>query len=297
MPASKPAAAPAARLGLALLLAAVPAAAQMPSTDVWIAELAREGGSWTVAAARNLTARDGYDNQPSFSPDGKLLYYTSARGEQTDVWAIDLASGVARARFESPESEYSPTVTPGGDALSVVRVEADGTQRLWRLPLDGSAASPIAPAVTGVGYHAWLDASRIAVFLLGEPITLAIVDLGDGSSRKIADEPGRALHRIPGRDRLSWVGRDGEGFALFAWDPASGESTRLGPAPASEQRDCAWTPDGAALAAVGSKLYRMSPGADAVWIEVADLAPFGAGAISRLAVSPAGDRIAFVADR
>jgi len=288
---------PSARLCLALLLAAGPIAAQMPSTDVWIAELAHEGGSWAVTGARNLTARDGYDNQPSFSPDGRLLYYTSARGEQTDVWAIDLASGEARARFESPESEYSPTVAPGGEALSVVRVEADGTQRLWRLPLDGAAASPIAPAVTGVGYHAWLDAGHVAVFLLGEPITLAVVDLADGSRRKVADEPGRALHRIPGSDRLSWVGREGEGFALFSWDPATGESTRLGSAPASEQRDCAWTPNGVALAAVGSKLYRMSPGPNAAWIEIADLASAGVGTITRLAVSPAGDRVAFVVDR
>ena len=40
----------------------------------------------------------------------------------------------------TPESEYSPTVTPDGAHISVIRVEADGTQRLWRFTIDGRVA-------------------------------------------------------------------------------------------------------------------------------------------------------------
>lgn len=284
----------------ALLLACAGAAslaAQMPSTDVWLVGLERAGDSWSVGTPRNLTARDGYDNQPAFAADGGLVYFTSSRDGQTDIWVVDLATGAARAATSTPESEYSPTVVPGGGALSVVRVESDGTQRLWRLPLDGSAPKVLAAEVRGVGYHAWLNAETVAVFLLGEPMTLEVIGLADGSRRKVVDSPGRSLHRLPDTTRLSYVAADGEGFALFAFDPAAGDSTRLGPAPDSEAHDYAWTPDAVAVAAVGSKLVRMKPGSDAAWLEIADLASHGIGTITRLAISPAGDSIAFVVDR
>jgi hypothetical protein len=41
-----------------------------PATDIFLADLAVADGRFAVSAPRNLTARDGYDNQPAFSRDG-----------------------------------------------------------------------------------------------------------------------------------------------------------------------------------------------------------------------------------
>jgi hypothetical protein len=113
----------------------------------------------------------------------------------------------------------------------------------------------------------------------------------------VTDQPGRSLHAIPGSGRLGYVGREGEGFALYEFDPSNGEIERLAPAPGSEQRDHCWTPDGVALAAVGTRIYRLRPRVDVDWVEIGDLAGSGVGNITRMTVSPAGDRLAFVADR
>jgi Tol biopolymer transport system component len=173
-----PAARRAPLLAAALLSLAAAALAQAPpATDVWIADLGREGGAWTLAAPRNLTDRDGHDNQPAFTADGRTILYTSFLDGQTNVHAIDLASGAVRRRTATPESG------------------------------------------------------------------------------------------------------------------------RLAPAPPTVERDYAWTPDGALLAFVGSKLHRLRPGLDTEWVEIADLAPFGVRSATRLAVSPDGARLAFVADR
>ena len=44
---------------------------------------------------------------------------------------IDVAPGY-HIQAETPENEYSPQPIPDDDGFSVVRVEADGDQRLWR---------------------------------------------------------------------------------------------------------------------------------------------------------------------
>jgi len=56
----------------------------------------------------------------------------------------------------------------------------------------------------------------------------------------------------------------------------------------------AWTPDGMLLVAVNSVLYRWRAG-ETGWTAVANLGAFGLREVSRLAVSPNGDRIAIVA--
>ena len=58
--------------------------------------------------------------------------------------------------------------------------------------------------------------------------------------------------------------------------------------------DYVWVADGNVVAGKGSVLLRWRTGAKA-WDQVADLTSAGVKGISRLAVSPSGDRIAIVA--
>lgn len=280
--------------------APAPASEPPPSYSIWIADLTRDGDGWRLAAPRRLTDRDGYDNQPVFTADGDRILYASQHGEQTDVWQIDLASGVARAVTATAESEFSPTPYGDGSRFSVVRVEADGTQRLWSFAWPaGDDPRLLAPEARGVGYHAWLDDRRLALFVLGEPFTLRMLDLASGTSTIVAERIGRSLHRVPGSAAASFTAPDGDGEAraLFAVEVDGSNRRRLAPAPPTVEGDFAWSPDGTLFASDGARLFRLRPGVDAAWIEVADLAAAGLGTVSRLAVSPRGDRIALVARR
>src|SRR5260221_1309071 len=161
-------------LPLLALVSVLPSVRQAPpGTDIYVAPLRRaSGGGLSVGTPLNVTARPGYDNQPSFSPDGKLLYYTSARGGQSDIYRYDLASKATAQVTATPESEYSPTVMPDGKHLSVIRVERDSTQRLWAFILDGVAVKPILDSIKPVRYHAWRTADTVFPFFLGPPATL-----------------------------------------------------------------------------------------------------------------------------
>lgn len=277
----------------ALCAAALPAQGA-PGTDIFLVPLERTTGSVRAGTPVNLTARPGYDNQPAFAPDGSRLYYTSIREDaQADIWVYDLASGRPSRLTATLESEYSPTVRPDG-GLSVVRVERDSTQRLWAFRLDGTAERPVLADVKPVGYHVWQSGDSVLVYILGSPATLQLAEVSSGRTTVIARDGGRSLHRIPGRHALSFVQRDSAGGWIRAWDPRTGAVTSLVRVPDGAQ-DFAWTPAGEILMAQCNRLLLWQPGATQ-WAEVARFTDPRLARITRLAVSPAGDRLALVAE-
>ena len=177
-----------------------------PATDIFLLHETTDG----ELEIRNITRRDGYDNQPYFSPDGSSIFYTSMRDGQTDAYRYDLRSTSTERITRTPESEYSPTVMPGARGLSVVRVEADSVQRLWAFDLDGSGPRLLFPEIRPVGYHAWVDEETVALFVLGDPPTLRLGDLPSGEAETVTDRIGRSLHRVPGRRALSFVHKTSE---------------------------------------------------------------------------------------
>ena len=98
------------------------------------------------------------------------------------------------------ESEYSPTVTPDGRSFSVIQVEADGTQRLWRFPLAGGGEPKLVlPDIKPVGYHAWADAANAGVVRPRCAGNRELrVNARTGKSEIIASRVGRSHPRIPG---------------------------------------------------------------------------------------------------
>lgn len=272
------------------------AAQAPPATDVFLAPLSQRDGRLVVGAARNLTERGGYDNQPAWSPDGSAIYFTAQANSQTDIFRLDVASGgLSRVTETAPESEYSATVTPDGRAVSVIRVERDSTQRLWRVPLDGGASTVILERVKPVGYHAWADSVTLALFVLGSPNTLQVADTRTGASDTIVTNIGRSLHRVPGQRRVSFVHKvSREEWWLVVLDPATREAQRLVRMPSGVE-DYAWTPEGVAIAGEGSALMAYDPRRGGPWERIGDLAASGLSEITRLAVSPRGDAIAIVA--
>lgn len=276
-------------------LLASPLAAQEPTADIWVADLTIRGGRLRVGAPVNVTARPGYDNQPAFLRDGSGLYYTRIDDGQADVWRYDFATRRAVRITTTPESEYSPTPLPNDSGFSAVRVEADSTQRLWRFAPDGSNPSLLLPDVRPVGYHAWAGAARVALFVLGEPNALVVANVATGRADTMARDIGRSLQSIPGRPAASFVHWISEHEQYLAEVDVSSRATlRLVRLPRGAEFH-AWTPYGAVLAAVGSKLYQWEPLGGDSWKQIADLGRAGVRGITRLAVSPDGRRLAFVA--
>ncbi|KPJ95897.1 MAG: hypothetical protein AMS18_02035 [Gemmatimonas sp. SG8_17] len=273
--------------------------AQGPGTDIHLVSIHLSGDQVTFDRALNITNRDGYDNQPSFLPDGNSLLYSSNRGSQTDIYRYFIATQITeRVTNTAPESEYSPAIMPGTNMFSVVRVEADSTQRLWQFDLNGANPRVVLTGIKPVGYHAWGDANTVALFILGDsatPATLQLADVRSGRAQIVAYNIGRSLHRVPGRAAISFTHRVPE-YLVKQLDLVSGAVSPLMQL-LSGNEYYAWLPDGSALMGLDSKLFRRVPTSDSGWQQVADLSDVGISGITRLAVSPAGDRLAIVAAR
>lgn len=276
-----------------------------PPTEVFVAQLietrASAGGpaTYAVGAPVDVSNNPDYDNQPFFTPDGRAILFTSKRdGKQTDIYQYDLGTKSLVQLTSTPESEYSPTITPDGNAFSVIRVEMDGTQRLWEFPLaKGGAPRLLRPDLKPVGYHAWIDANTLAVFVLGTPTTLRFVDLVNGTAGVVADNVGRCIRDVPGSRAVSFVqkGKEKEPWTISEIDPRTRKITPIVETLPGRE-DYAWTPDGKLLMADGSRVFvwtRESP----KWRQIADLSAAGLKSITRLAVSPDGTELALVAEK
>lgn len=287
---------------------ATPATAPTPpDTDIFVARLKSADGGIEFGQPENITRRAGYDNQPSFLPDGQSLLYTSQRdGAQTDIYRYDFKTGASVRLTSTPESEYSPTLMPGGKFFSVVRVEADKTQRLWKFPLAGGEPSLVLANVRPVGYHLWLDARTLALFVLGDErkgqsntLQLATLKKGEPEAIEISTlhtQIGRSLQRVPSRPTsFSFVHKLApDNWVIKIVDLATHRTEAVAKTP-TDSEDLAWLPDGSILMAQGSKLFRLDLAHGAGWQEVADFAPAGLRQITRLALSPRADRLALVA--
>ena len=273
-----------------------------PGTDVFLVPLARAAGELRVGVPQNVTHRDGYDNQPSFSTRSDALFFTSNRGDgQTDIYRNDFSNGLTTAvRKTSPESEYSAMITRDSGALTVIRVEADSTQRLWRMPLDGSAAEVMFPSIKPVGYFAQTDDSTWALFVLANPatntpVTLQIATTGHDGGRIVARNIGRSLHRIPGTKRVSYVQKSSTGWWVMELDPTTGRSDTL-VRTIEGSEDVAWVDSTTLLGGKDSQLFSWQRGTSG-WKKVGDFDFARISAITRLAVSGNGAWLAMVAEQ
>jgi WD40 repeat protein len=278
-------------------------AATPPSSDIYIVDLKTKHNYQTHADEmklgdpKKITDFAGYNNQPFFMPDGHAILYTSMRDKQSDIYRYDIQTGATTRVTDTPESEYSPTLMPDRKNISVVRVERDGTQRLWKFPLDGGPPSLIIEDIKPVGYHLWIDDHTLALFILGgtgKPNFLELYDLRTRKSEFITENPGRVLRRIPNQEKFSFVQKiAADHWEIKAFDLRTRTSASLiATLPGVE--DYAWLPNDILLMGKESKLFAVHPLAGKSWSQLEDFTVAGLQGISRIAVSPKGDRLAIV---
>ena len=278
-----------------------------PQSNIFVADLDLAAG--TARQVRNITPHAGYNNQPAFHA-GSVLFVSDRTGS-TDVYRYDLASGATSQVTATAAAEFSPTPLADGSGFTVTRVadpEQKGetyteSQQLWRYGFDGKPVAAVLP--TGrVGYHSWLDAGHVALFLVGNderkvPHTLVLADLAKGSTALLSSAPGRALGRAPDGKRISFVDKsDPAHWVISAM--AAGErlpmvlvATPPADKDADRSEDYCWLPDGSLMMGKGAVLWRWDGKAGSPMRPFADLGDVG-GDIKRLAASPDGKRLAFV---
>jgi dipeptidyl aminopeptidase/acylaminoacyl peptidase len=290
-------------------VAAQTGATQPPpvNTEIYLASYTA-GQTVAISGVINISNDPEYDNQPSFTPDSRAVLFTSKRdGKQTDIYRYDIASKTLTQLTHTPESEYSPLVTPDGKTFSVIRVEADNTQRLWRFDLDGTNPRVVLENVKPVGYHAWIDATHLALFVLGaqgQPATLQIADTTTGKADVVATNIGRCLAVRPRTTptQVTYVDKSVKPWMLAELNPTTRTPEPVVPLSGGTGGGGASPEDYAWDASIDQGRLIVPSGPSALITMTTDgrtglldLSATGVTNITRLAVSPDSKWIAFVA--
>ena len=266
-----------------------------PSTDLWLAKIV----NGIPGAPVRISQGNGYNNQPHFSEDGSVIYYTrempvDGADSQTDIAAFDIATSSTTMVNNTPQSEYSPTPIPARNALSVIQADLNQKQYLYAIDIVSGNMELLLPDVEPVGYHAWFGDQEVAMFILGDSMTLQTARLNTTGTSMVADNIGRSIRKSPGSNEILFVDKNREPWRIAAYNPDTMETRDVMPLfPASE--DFTVDANGDYWTGNGSRLYKRSPGQDR-WELMADYSISGISHISRLAINLDSMQIALVSD-
>jgi hypothetical protein len=287
-----------------------------PDVAVFVATLDVAAGR--VGEARNITPAKGANFQQAFTRDGGAVLYASDRSGSNNVYRYDIASGKTTALTQVPHNLYSPTPLPDGSGFSAIRVvDADphyGIESkepsLWRFGWDGRAIAPVIPTMR-VGYHAWVDEQRLALFIVDDVADrnahqVQLFNRTTGKATLLTAKPGRSLGRTPDGKRALFVDQtDPSHWRICAMGEGDAQpqvlvETPVTPPGAEGEKDrnrsayFAALPDGSLLMARGNLLLRWDGKPGSGFTPFAELAELR-GAIRNIAASPDGSRLAFSA--
>jgi Tol biopolymer transport system component len=280
---------------LALASLFVPQAAP-PATEVYLAPLSKSGSTVKIGTPVNISHSPEYDNQPSFLTGSSAILFTSRRdGKQTDIYRYDIKTKQIAQLTHTAENEYSPLLTPDRKTFSTVRGDK---QELWRFNLDGSNPQLVYAHSGLIGYHVWIDAHRLAVFVLGAngaPATLQLVDTATRTADVIEPNIGQSLLIRPGHKTVSFISRPPNAAAVVKeLDPAT-RKTKIITEVLTDSQYLTWLSGDSMLMASGSRISMWHKGASG-WTTLADFEAAGLTKITRLAVSPDRKWLAIVAE-
>jgi Tol biopolymer transport system component len=231
---------------------------------IWDDLLAADSGSAPTGSpdgprGRALTRGLGRDRQPTFSPDGSLVAFSSNRSGNVDLWVVDRATGELRQITDDPADDWDPAFSPDGRQI-LWSSNRDGAMEIWIASADGGGARQVSDDE--------VDAENPTMTADGQWIVYASSHDEKLGIWKIRPDGTDAERLLAGSVLLPDVSPDGR-HALFVrylqmeyvievLDVATGELVDFRIATEPTQRHlnvvlgrARWTPDGRAIVFVG----------------------------------------------
>ncbi|MCC7009582.1 MAG: PD40 domain-containing protein [Acidobacteria bacterium] len=305
----------------AMLTAVVVIAGISASALWWTSGLDRQASS-AERVLRQVTYEEGSPREPSWSPDGRQIAFTSDKSGNADLWVQTLDAPGPRQLTTDSAQDTTPDWSPDGRWI-VFRSERDGGG-IFRISADGTREERVAT----FGFHPqWSRAGDLILFsgptVRTGPRKFFVVEPDGGIPREVAvdivarftnagtvkvgwlNSVTAAWH--PDGRRVSFWGRAADGrWELVTTDVAGRRPTVSDiPAPAQEklQREVAfsrfvWGPDGRHLyfegeAAAATNIWRVAVNAATLaWLDLPERLTMSAGEERDLAIAPDGTSLA-----
>ena len=247
---------------------------------------------------RTTLLTDGYggDLDPSVSPAGDRIAFSSSRSGDRNLWTADIDGTDLRPLTSGSAQDDRPVFSRDGKQIAFVS-DRDGRRGLWVIGADGGTPRKVAD-VSPTGGLSWSADGKSVIYAAGEGgwPGLWSVSIENGQLQRIAtrgavSEPAWN----PVRDLIAYLepATSGPGFTRISFVDSAGlpQYEKLPPSPAVSggfgNGMLAWSPDGRRLAVISQN----SNAAASVWI----VNPESVTPFQKLSELPAGPRIRGIA--
>ncbi|MDB4292190.1 nuclear transport factor 2 family protein [Maribacter sp.] len=266
-------------------------------TEVFLLDVDMVDDKIQLSNPRNISNNLGYDNQPYFYDESSVIF-ASTRAGQTDILKFNILEGSTSSWLtDTPTgSEYSPLRIPESNAISAIRLDMDGLQRLYEYNIDDGSATVLLKKAK-IGYHLWYTSDMlVATVLVENRMDLIVSYLADiGQYKTTQKNVGRSLQKIPNTELVSFISKENsENWELKSLNPVTGATEKI--TDLGKTEDICWLPDGTLLAGKDNGLYKFHPKNDEEWSLLQNFSDKNINNITRLAVNENATRLAFVAE-
>jgi len=220
-------------------------------------------------AAGWLTRGNSTDRQPTYSPDGRWILFSSNRGGNLDLWKLSTETGSIHRLTEDSADDWDPAFSPDGESI-LWSTNRSGHFEIWVSAADGTGARQLTQDGFDAENPTMTPDGEWVVYNSGNPAHSGLWKIhpdGSGATRLVpgswstpdVSPDGRYVaFRTSLFPRTLRIARTGDGSIVGSPIELAGSGTNGRPR---------WTPDGRRF------LYTASDPNGALGIYVQDFAP------------------------
>jgi Tol biopolymer transport system component len=189
-----------------------------------------------TAAMRRLTTGRGEHRDPTLSPDGKRIAFSSSRDGNREIYVMNTDGTDQRRLTNHPGSDGSPAWSPDGSSIAfvsdrdaskdvyLIRPDGGGLRRLTR----GAQATRDLPRWSPDGKHLAIQLAR------GANYDIAVLTLATGRLTDVAASPeyDGSFDWAPDGESLAFISGQQNAEALFVVGAGGGATRRITTTPA-----------------------------------------------------------------
>src|SRR5690606_3046015 len=186
---------------------------------------------------KNISNNVGYDNQPSFL-DNNTILFAGTRNNQTDIVKYNIGDDTKEWLSNTEGGEYSPIKIPLQNAISAIRLEKNGEQKLYRYDLLNEDVDLLVGDVI-IGYQLWMRRNiLISSTLQGDILNLTLTNFDTNTHTNIDTNIGRSLVEIPFHirpnvqmnyvpDRFGYIDKKLSPWNIMSYDINNGKKEKI----------------------------------------------------------------------
>lgn len=141
-------------------------------TDIPALSVKNEGGNFDIylfnsqgkGSVRRLTDDPAEDREPTWSPDGTKIAFTSSRDGNEEVYVMNADGSGQLNLTKNSDIDNSPRWSPDGKRLAFVS-ERDGNPEIYLMNADGSSPTNLSRNIAVEGQPSWSPDGRLVAFL------------------------------------------------------------------------------------------------------------------------------------